>query len=77
MQKMNKALILSQKAQCELPAVPDKEDKSKEKLVTMCIGKNDGLLKIRTHNSNEPTPSLTDVKFLSNPTRITERVRYQ
>ena len=51
--------------------MPDIVTKSRENWMSVCVGKKEGSLKILTHNSNEPTSSSTEVKFLSNPTRMT------
>ena len=56
--------------------MPVKDAKSREKLMSVCVGKKEGSLKILTHNSNEPTSSSMEVKFLSNPTRMTAGVRH-
>ena len=51
-----------------LPAVPGTVIRLR--LNSKFSGKSEGSVKISTHNSNDPTDSLTDVKFLSKPTRI-------
>ena len=62
---------------CCLPAVPGIDNRFREKLISVCVGNEEGSLKIRTHNSKEPSSSLTEVKFLSNPTKMTDKeVRY-
>ena len=52
-----------------IPAVSAMETRSREK--SMFVGKREASVKIRMHNSKEPISSSTEVKTLSNPTRMT------
>ena len=65
---------VSFKGVCLLPAVPDTVARAREKLKLVCVGSKSASVKIRTQSSNEPAPSSTEVKLLSNPTVITELV---
>jgi hypothetical protein len=51
-----------------IPAVPGVVPKFRKN--SKLDGNSEMLVKITTHNSNEPTSSSTLVKFVSNPTRI-------
>ena len=52
------------------PAVSNMENRSSEKFTF--VGKREASVKMRTHNSNEPISSSTEVNILSNPTDITK-----
>lgn len=47
---------------------------SKFKLKSKLSGKRELLVKIRMHNSNDPTLSSTEVNISSNPTNITVKI---
>lgn len=57
-----------------IPAVLGTETKVRMKSVSG--DKRKALLKIKTHNSTEPTSSSTDVNVLSNPTNISIKLMY-
>ena len=55
-----------------IPAVPGRERRSREKLKTVCVGRRALSVRMATHNSNEPLPSPMEVNISSNPTVMTE-----
>ena len=62
----------SEKFNTTIPAVPDSEIRSREKLKARCIGSELALVKICTHSSKKSLSSSTEVKVLSNPTTMAE-----
>ena len=55
-----------------IPAVPGRERSSNEKLKSVCVGRRVLSVRMTTHNSNEPLPSMTEVNISSNPTVMTK-----